>query len=136
MRFAIVDEGVVINIVLVDPESGWTPDSGSMYELDDTSLVSIGWSLADGVFTPPAPAVEPVPQSITPLQARKGLRASGLKPMVDAYISTLPEEDQEEWEYALEIRRDSPIIAASAALLPTPLTEEEVDELFRQWSKL
>lgn len=135
MRVAIVKDNAVHNIVLVDPDGGWMPDEGfTAYQVDDT--VGMGWVFDGKVFTQPPPALEPVPVSITPLQARKGLRATGLKPMVDAFVSTLSEEAQEEWEYALEIRRDSQIIAASIALLPTPLTEEQVDELFRQWSKL
>lgn len=76
-----------------------------------------------------APEPEPeVPYSISPLQARKALRAAGLKELVDGFVTTLPEEQQEEWEYATEIRRDHPVIVAGTASLG--LTEEQVDGLF------
>jgi len=74
---------------------------------------------------PPASA----PQTITPLQARKALRAVGLHGAVTAYVASLPEDQQEEWEYAIEVRRDNPIIAAGAAMLE--LSDEQVDDLFR-----
>jgi hypothetical protein len=69
-----------------------------------------------------------VPQSVTPLQARKALRQAGLYDAVMAWISQQSDEVQETWEYALEIRRDNPIIAAAAAELE--LTEQQVDDLF------
>lgn len=71
----------------------------------------------------------PVPKSVTPLQIRKALRQSGLKTLVDSYIETLDEEVIEEWEYALEIRRDNPTLAAAVASLG--MTESQADDLFR-----
>jgi hypothetical protein len=75
------------------------------------------------------PYVEPVPESISPLQARKALRAVGLMDAVKAYVATLSEEEQEEWEYATEIRRNNHIIASGAAALE--MTPEQIDDLFR-----
>lgn len=74
--------------------------------------------------------IEPieVPQSITPLQARKALRITGLKNSVDNYISSLSEEKKEEWEYAIEIRRDNEIVLAGAQQLG--ITSEQLDNLF------
>lgn len=69
-----------------------------------------------------------VPRSVTPLQARKALRQAGLYDTVMAWISQQSDEVQETWEYALEIRRDNPIIAAAADDLE--LTDEQVDALF------
>lgn len=71
----------------------------------------------------------PVPASITPLQARKALRVAGFKAAVDAYVATLPVEQQEEWEYARDIYRDNPIIAAG--ITAGIMTEAQVDDLFR-----
>lgn len=72
---------------------------------------------------------EPAPSAIYPLQARKALRRAGLFDQVQAYVETLPEDEQDEWEYALEIRRDHPVIVNGAAALG--LTEAQVDDLFR-----
>jgi hypothetical protein len=71
----------------------------------------------------------PVPYSISPLQARKALRASGMKTAVDAYVANLPEAEREEWEYATEIRRTNATLLAGAVLLS--LTDENLDDLFR-----
>ncbi|CAO3457235.1 hypothetical protein [Azospirillum argentinense] len=73
-----------------------------------------------------------VPVTVTPLQARKALRAAGLKAATDAFIATLPEEEQEEWDYAIEIRRDNAIIAKAAAHLG--LDDDRIDALFRRAS--
>ncbi|MFL7903533.1 hypothetical protein ACJ41P_20530 [Azospirillum argentinense] len=85
----------------------------------------------------PAPAPLPddpttVPVTVTPLQARKALRAAGLKAAADAFIATLPEEEQEEWDYAIEVRRDNAIIAKAAAHLG--LDDDRIDALFRRAS--
>jgi hypothetical protein len=69
-----------------------------------------------------------VPASISPLQARKALRAANLMEAVNAWLATQPEEVREEWEYAREIERDNPTIAAACAALG--LTEEQRDQLF------
>lgn len=70
-----------------------------------------------------------VPFSVTPLQIRKALRQVGLKSAVDGYLATLPEEVAEEWEYALEVRRDNPTLLAAAEVLG--MTEAQADDLFR-----
>ncbi|MGY0709761.1 hypothetical protein [Azospirillum argentinense] len=121
-----------------------------MYRLTPTPMIE---RLADGAFIPddpdngdyrayltwvaqgntalPVPVAEPpAPHAVTPLQARKALRMAGLKEAADAFIATLPEEQQEEWAYAIEVRRDSPIIAAAAAHLR--LDAEQIDALFRK----
>jgi hypothetical protein len=71
----------------------------------------------------------PVPQAIYPLQARKALRAAGLFDAVQAHVASLSAEEQDEWEYALEIRRDHPVIVNGATALG--LTKAQVDDLFR-----
>lgn len=78
---------------------------------------------------PPVEIYQPPPQSISPLQARRALRAAGLLAAVSAFVGEQPEEVQEAWEYCVEVRRDDPIIAAAAASLG--LTDAQVDELFR-----
>lgn len=87
-------------------------------------------ALIDGVWTQTwAMQARPVPFSVTPLQIRKALRQIGLKAAVDGYLATLPEEVAEEWEYALEVRRDNPTLLAAADALG--MTEAQADDLFR-----
>lgn len=71
----------------------------------------------------------PAPLSITPLQARRALRAVGLLPAVSAFVASQPEEVQEAWEYCVEVRRDDPIITAAASALG--MTSAQIDDLFR-----
>lgn len=89
-------------------------------------------ALVAGEWGPIAPYVEPpapVPSSLSPLQARRALRQLGLKAAVDAYVATLGEEEQEEWEYAIEVQRTGPTINNGWALLGR--SQAELDDLFR-----
>jgi hypothetical protein len=54
MNYAIIDNtGLVVNVILWDGESEWQPPEGyQAVELTDGA--GIGWTYADGVFTPPA----------------------------------------------------------------------------------
>jgi hypothetical protein len=72
--------------------------------------------------------------SITPLQARKGLRAWGIsRAQIDAFFDAIEDEGEREmardaWEYATAIEKDHPFVAACAAFLGK--TEAEVDQFF------
>lgn len=98
----------------------------------DPTLIEVATAPSDGRMTydgstwvaPPAI----VPATITPLQARKALRAAGLYNAVQNYVASLPEEAREEWEYATQIERNNTIIAGGAAALG--MSSEQVDQLF------
>lgn len=73
-----------------------------------------------------------VPQSVTMRQARLAMLQAGILDDVEALIASMPGDDGRaariDWEYALEVRRDWPLIAALAQQMS--LTSEQVDELF------
>ena len=75
-----------------------------------------------------------VPASVTPLQARKAIRAAGMKAAVDAWLASQTEEVREAWEFTIEVRRDSPLIAAAQSALN--LTNAQMDGLFIQAATL
>jgi hypothetical protein len=77
----------------------------------------------------PPPEPPPVPRSVTPLQARRALRAAGLMPAVEAALAEADDDARDAWEYAIEVRRDDPLLAALAAQVG--LTTAQVDDLFR-----
>lgn len=79
---------------------------------------------------PPAPPQPPlpIPQTVSPRQARLALLAAGLLDDVEATITAAPRSVQIDWEFANEIRRDNPVIASMAATLN--LTEAQIDDLF------
>lgn len=68
------------------------------------------------------------PKAVTPLQARKALRAAGMLDAVNSWMAQQPEEVQEVWEYALTIERDNPTLADAATAMG--LTEDQMDALF------
>ena len=77
----------------------------------------------------PPPEPPPVPQSVTPLQARRALRGAGLMPAVEAALAQADDDARDAWEYAIEVRRDDPLLAAMAAQIG--LTDADLDALFR-----
>ncbi len=75
-----------------------------------------------------------VPQIVTPRQLRKALNAAGLRATVEAAVAAAPQDVRDEWEYALEIRRDYPLMTAMAAQLG--MTDAQLDDLFRAAAQL
>ncbi|MFG1383254.1 hypothetical protein [Xanthobacter versatilis] len=78
--------------------------------------------------TPALPEPEPVVAGLWPLQLRKALRAVGAKAAFEAYVANLPEEQREEWEFALRFPRDHALLNDGwAAIGRTPAA---LDDLF------
>lgn len=71
----------------------------------------------------------PVPQAVTMFQAREQLRRDGLLATVDAAVAEADEPTRLAWEYALELRRESPTVLAIAGILG--LTDAQMDTMFR-----
>lgn len=76
-----------------------------------------------------ANAPPPVPQTVTPLQARRAINAAGLRAAIEAAIAAADQDAKDAWEYATVIERSNPTIAAMATGLG--LTEAQIDDLFR-----
>jgi hypothetical protein len=130
MKFAIIENGIVINIALADPEyaesQGWIEVNGN---------AGIGWLYVDGKFVEPPPAPIPVPQQITMRQARLELLNVGKLDDVDAALASIPDEHERkaaqiEWEYATIIERTAPLVKSLTPALG--FTEDEMDDLFRR----
>ena len=68
--------------------------------------------------------------TVSMFQARAALMNAGLYDTVDAAMQQAGGVNLVAWEYATEVRRDSPMVQAMAQQLG--LTEEQVDNLFRQ----
>lgn len=69
-----------------------------------------------------------VPRSITPRQCRLILMAQGLLTQVEEMIQQQDEATRITWEYALEFRRDDPLLTQLAVSLG--LTDEQIDQFF------
>lgn len=74
-----------------------------------------------------------VPTSVTPRQARIALLRAGMLDAVNQAV-TSNAEWAITWEFATEVKRDDPMIAAVQELLGK--TELEIDQLFIEASKL
>lgn len=71
---------------------------------------------------------------ITPRQCRLVLLQQGLLPQVTEMLSKQDEATRITWEYALEFRRDDPLLTALAANIG--LTDQQIDEFFIAASQL
>jgi hypothetical protein len=132
MNYAILNaDSRVINIAVAD--ESWQPGEG-LTKREATAGCEIGGRWTGSGWEPkPIPPV-PVPASITPLQARRALRAADLLDAVNTWIATQPDDAQEAWEYCVEVRRDDALIAGAQEGLG--LTSEQVDDLFRAGAAL
>lgn len=77
--------------------------------------------------------VEPVPEAVSPRQARLALLGAGLLSTVENILTTIPSPQGDaariDWEYATEFRRDSALITEIAPLIG--INDEQIDDLFR-----
>lgn len=91
------------------------------------------WEIEDA-----KPPVAPVPEVVTMRQARLALLGAGLLHQVNGAIAAMPGDEGEaariEWEYAQEVRRDSPLVAALSAAFGW--TGAQLDDLFTEGAKL
>lgn len=128
MRHAQIEHGQIVNVVEAERADIW---EGVLLVPDPDGLAVIGgtWTEEGGFVAPPEPEpVIVVPQSVTPLQARRALRKAGIKAEVDAYVETLDDDAQDAWEYALSVERNNPIVLGAGAALG--MTEQQMDDLF------
>lgn len=75
-------------------------------------------------------AMTPVPYSITPRQCRLILMQQGMLASVEAIIAGMDEATRITWEYALEFRRDDPLLNGLAAHPDLNLTSAQIDAFF------
>lgn len=90
-----------------------------------------GWTVLESRPVPPEPVIA-VPESVTMRQARLAMLGAGILDDVEALIQQMPGDEGRaariDWEYALDVRRDWPLINALGSQLG--LTEQQIDELF------
>lgn len=126
-------EHTSVNAVVTFDKIGAVPFSASADDPEAHGQEIFAKAVA-GQFGAVAAYVAPVqdnsvPQSVTPLQARKALRQAGLKAQVDAYVATLSDEAREEWEYCISVERNNGLVNDAATALG--MTEDQKDDLFR-----
>ena len=135
-RTVLVRDGRVRGYLLTDGApteaeraalAGDDPDPGEWVAVPpEAGLVGDDWRFDGTAWAPPP---QPVPQAVTPLQARRALLAAGLLDAVTAMVAAAPPEARMAWEYATAVQRDDPTLAALAARMA--LSPAQVDDLFR-----
>jgi len=124
MRYAIIEGGIVANVI--EAEAGFTIPGVVLVASD---VAGPGWTYDGSAFYPPVPPPAPVPDSVSPLQARRALRNVGLLETVNDIVAAADDDTRDAWEYTIEVRRDSPILAELSTQLG--MTSEQIDDLFR-----
>ncbi len=127
MRFALIDSGLVANVV----EQDSTPTIPGTWVACGNA--GPGWAYDGDTFTPPPlPPAPPVVPTVTMRQARLALLGASLLDDVEAAINAMAEPARSAariaWVDATEVRRDWPLLVQLAEDLG--LSDAEVDALF------
>lgn len=108
MRFAVIEQGVVVNVIEADgPFAGMT--------MVQTEEAGIGWTWTGTELVAPPPPPPPVPETVTRRQLRLWLvRHSVPLSAVDAALAALPEPQRTEatieWQDATQFERAHPLL--------------------------
>lgn len=131
MSYAIVENGVVTNVIDADEEFaasiGAIPGNGAIGDLYDGHI-----------FTKPTPVVV-VPQVVTMRQARIALINHNLVETVEAAIDAIPDAIQKNiaratWDHSIEVQRHQPFVLMISEAIG--LNSSALDALFIEAAKL
>lgn len=129
MRYAIVTDGVVENIVEWDGGEGWSPPEGSE-AVEAVGSVSMGWTYDGDEFAPPTAPVLPAPDSVSARQFKLQLLAAGLLDEVEGWIALQGQAVQIAYENSGFFVRTEPMM--QSGFLALGFTEEQqIDDFFR-----
>lgn len=115
---------LVPNVDFEACDFGEGPVIGHWYRNDVAQPTQAEIEAVDTEAIPP-----PVPVSATPRQARLALLQAGLLDQAQAAVDAAGPAAKITWDYALEIRREDPLIVGIGVLLG--ITSEQIDNLFR-----
>jgi hypothetical protein len=119
MRYAIVESGIVANVVLAESAL-----NASFIESD---TAQIGDIYENGAFSTPA-SVIPVPSEVTPAQFRRALNQLDFRNMVETAVAQADQDTKDMWEYSTSFHRDNPVLIGMASFLNISI--EQLDDVF------
>lgn len=90
MRHALIRDGRVENIIVLDPESGWTPPEGTSVAPIDGASVTFGYLYDGETFSPP-PEPEPPAPVFPKISDRQFYQALATEPYATATGVTMAE---------------------------------------------
>lgn len=129
MRAAIIENGKVVNVIVVDE----LRDD----EIEASDDVSVGWSYDGRDFAAPdvgPPPTPEVPGTLTRRQFFLQLELSGLTSKVAVWVAAQPKLLQIAFNESGSFKRDEPAMQAGFAALG--FTAEQIDGFFEAGSKL
>lgn len=129
MRLAQVSDGVVVNVIEVDPEN--IPDWAADWPEAETA--GTGWMWDGEAFSEPAEPEASIEEQraamvCSPAQMRLALLSLGLLDQVQGIADSDPAASIV-WEYATRIERLSPLVDALGG--PNGFSPEQIDDIFR-----
>ena len=131
------------NMVIGIDEDANIPFAEGFYKVSvdeiEAELVYVGLVYDPATKTAVLPPEKPeVPAIVSPRQARLALLSIGLLDAVEQALANIPGATgaaaRIDWEYATEVRRDSPLIATLGPALG--LSNAQIDDLFRMAATL
>jgi hypothetical protein len=124
MRAAVIENGVVVNVIIVDEIN--SPDLVPA----ENGLIGDLWNGA--AFQTPPPPPPKVPEAVTMRQAKIALRRAGKLAIVNAALQAMPGDAGEDaritWEWSTEVQRQNPLILMMKPVIG--MTDQEIDQLF------
>jgi hypothetical protein len=127
--------GLVVNAIEIADGAKWEAPEGFYLHATGSGAIGDTWNGTEFVAPVPDAVAPVVPRTVTPLQARRALRAAGLLATVNAWVASQADEDiKAAWEFASVIKRHDPLTLGAAAALG--LTDAQLDGLFLAAAKL
>lgn len=125
MRFAIVENGTVINVVRANDQSSASLLFPGCIDVTGTSY-GVGDAYNGSSFSKAASF--PVPQSVSPLQIRLALLSLGILETIKTAVENASGEILEMWRYAKSFDRDDTSINQMASTIG--ISQQELDNIF------
>lgn len=131
MRYAIIESGVITNVVLGD--EAWAAAHPDAVQLPDDSRAGPGWAWVNGAAVEPPPPPPVVPDKVTKRQARQAMVKAGIAwAAVQAKIDAMAEPQrsltQSWWDDSNDYERHNATLVAMATQLG--LDSAALDALF------
>lgn len=108
MRYAIIENNVVVNTVLAE--------SALNASFIESETAQIGDIYSNGEFIKTTPAFQ-VPSEVSPAQFRRALNQLNYRNMVEAAIAQADQDTKDMWEYSTTFLRSNPVLIGMAEQL-------------------
>lgn len=102
MNYALLDNNIIVNVIVLTDESNYTPPEGcELIQIPANTAAGIGWTYTNGQFVAP-PTPEPTPEPT--LEQQRAARSNAYKEEADPlfFKSQRGEATIEEWKNKIE----------------------------------